>query len=66
MVRKEYSRELKARIALDAIKAQKTVVELASEYGIHANQISIWKKQLLAAAPWDECFRESQRHRGQK
>ena len=43
MVRKKYSKELKARIALDAIKGQKTIAELASEYGIHANQISIWK-----------------------
>ena len=51
MVRKKYSKELKARIALDAIKSQKTIAELASEYGVHANQISIWKKQLLDAAP---------------
>jgi transposase len=42
---------LKARIALDAIKVQKKIAELASEYGVHANQISIWKKQLLDAAP---------------
>ena len=47
MVRKKYSKELKAQIALDAIKGQKTIAELASEYGVHANQISIWKKQLL-------------------
>jgi hypothetical protein len=45
MVRKKYSKELKARIALDAIKGKKTIAELASEYGVHANQISIWKKQ---------------------
>ena len=35
----------------NAIKGQKTIAELASEYGVHANQISIWKKQLLDAAP---------------
>jgi len=40
---------LQAGIALDAIKGQKTIVELASEYGVHANQISSWKKQLLGA-----------------
>ena len=51
MVRKKYSKELKARIALDAIKTQKTLAELASEYVVHANQISIWKKQLLDVAP---------------
>ena len=48
---KKYSKELKAQIALDAIKGQKTIAELASEYGFHAKQISIWKKQLLDAAP---------------
>jgi transposase len=41
---------LKAQIALDEIMTQITA-ELASEYGVHANQISIWKKQLLDAAP---------------
>jgi len=51
MGRKKYSKELKASIALDAIKGQKTMSELASEYGVHANQISRWKKQLLDAAP---------------
>jgi len=51
MVRKKHSKELKARIALDAIKGQKTISELSSEYGIHSNQISRWKKQLLDAAP---------------
>ena len=51
MGRKKYSRELKTQIALDAIKGQKTIAELASEYGVHTNQISIWKKQLLDATP---------------
>ena len=51
MGRNKYSKELKAQIALDAIKGQKTIAELASEYGVHANQISSWKKQILDAAP---------------
>ena len=51
MGRKKYSNELKARIALDAIRGQKTMSELASEYRVHANQIGRWKKQLLEAAP---------------
>ena len=51
MGRKKYSKELKASIALDAIKGQKTMSELASEYGVHANQIGRWKKQLFDAAP---------------
>lgn len=51
MARRKHSKELKARIALDAIKGQKTMSELASEYGVHGNQISRWKKQLLESAP---------------
>ena len=50
MGRKKYIKELRARIALDAIKGQKTIAELASENGVPANQISIWEKQLLDAA----------------
>ena len=41
MGRKKYSKELKARIALDAIRGQKTIAELTSENGVHANQIGI-------------------------
>ena len=51
MERKKYNKELKTRVALDAIKGQKTIAELAFVYGVHANQISFWKKQLLDAAP---------------
>ena len=34
---KKYSKELNAQIALDTIKGQKTIAELASKYGVHAN-----------------------------
>jgi len=51
MGRKKYSKELRARIELEAIKGPITIAELASKYGVHANQISIWKKQLLDATP---------------
>ena len=51
MGRKKYSKELKAQIVLDTINGQKKIAELASEYGVHANQISIGKKQLLDSTP---------------
>lgn len=44
--RKIYSKEFKARVALEAIKEVKTVAELSSEYEIHSAMITKWKKQL--------------------
>jgi transposase len=51
MKRKRYSKDFKARVALEAIKGQRTANELASEYEVHVSQINIWKKQALAALP---------------
>ena len=50
MCGKKFGKELRAQIALDVIKVQKTIAELISEFGVNANQISIWKEQLLDAA----------------
>lgn len=49
--RKTYSSEFKGKIAVEAIRGFSTINELAAEYGIHPNQISIWKAQLLQAVP---------------
>ena len=49
--RKRYDANFKAKIALEAIKGERTVAELAGEYGLHPNQISTWKKQALAGLP---------------
>ena len=46
MPKKEHSPEFKVKVALEALKGQKTLTELSSEYGIHPNQITRWKKQL--------------------
>ena len=51
MGRKRYKKILKAQIALDAKKDQKTIAVLASEYGVHGNQISIWSNRLFYATP---------------
>lgn len=45
--RKHYSAEFKAKVALEALREQKTLNELASDYQLHPVQISNWKKQLL-------------------
>lgn len=49
--RKRYSAELKAKVALEAIKGQKTTNEIAAEYGVHPSQIAQWKKQALDELP---------------
>ena len=46
MKKKKYPKEFKARVALEAIKGEKTIAALSSEYEINGNLIAKWKKQL--------------------
>lgn len=43
---KPHSAEFKAKVALETLREQQTLSELSSQYGVHSNQISSWKKQL--------------------
>lgn len=46
-MRKKFDPALKARVALEAIKGEKTLAQLSSEYGVHATQIGQWKQELI-------------------
>jgi len=49
--RKRYSGDIKARIALEAVKGQRTVQEISKHYGVHPSQVAQWKRQILENAP---------------
>ena len=48
--RRNHSAAFKAKVAIEALKGEKTLADLSSQYGVHANQIGIWKKQLVEAS----------------
>ena len=45
--RRNHTAAFKAKVAIAAIKGDKTLAELAAQYDVHANQITQWKTQLL-------------------
>ena len=48
--RRNHSSIFKAKVAVDAIRGEKTLAELAKLHDVHANQIVDWKNQLLERA----------------
>lgn len=48
--RRRFSAEYKAKVALEALKNERTVAELASRYDVHPNLVGLWKKQLIENA----------------
>ena len=48
--RRNHSGSFKVKVALAAAKGDKTIAELASEFGVHPTQVTQWKKQLLERA----------------
>ncbi len=48
--RNKFKPDFKAKVALEALKGDKSIAELAQIYEVHPTQITAWKKQLLEAA----------------
>jgi len=46
MTRKKYPKEFKARVAMEAMKGEKSIAQISAEYEVHSNMITKWKKQL--------------------
>lgn len=59
--RRNHSSTFKAKVALAAIKGDRTLAELASQFDVHTNQIQDWKKQLLESA--DDVFEKDGPHK---
>ena len=45
-MRKQFTNEFKAKVAMAALKGDKTVAELAGEFGVHSTQVSAWRNGL--------------------
>ena len=49
--RKSYDSRLKVQVALEALKNQRTITQIASEYGVHPTMVTQWKQRLLNELP---------------
>jgi putative transposase len=45
--RRSFTAEFKAKVALEAVRGQHTIAEIAQHYSVHPNQVSSWKRQAL-------------------
>jgi transposase len=46
-IRRRFSADFKAKVALEAIRGERTIAELAMKYQLHPNQITQWKRQAI-------------------
>jgi putative transposase len=51
IMRRQHEAAFKAKVALEAVKGEKTIAQISSEFGIHPNQIRQWRRHLLEVLP---------------
>jgi transposase len=59
--RRVFGGAFRAKVALAAVKGDKTLSELASQFDVHANQVSTWRKELVERAA--ELFEDGRRRK---
>ena len=62
-IRRMHPPTFKAKVAVEAIKEQKTLAELASQYAVHPTQIKQWKQQAVSGL--EECFSDKRKQKEQ-
>jgi len=50
-MRRKIEPSLKAKVALEALRGEKTVSEIAAQYEVHPNQVAQWRKKVLESLP---------------
>jgi len=63
-IHRQYAPSFKAKVALEAIRGERTCAELASEYQVHPTQIKKWKK--MATEGMTELFTDRKKKRGEE
>jgi len=58
-IRKKHSQQTKIKVALEALKGQKTTAEITTKYSVHASQVNTWKKKVIDIIP--EAFSSNRR-----
>lgn len=63
-MRKSYTAEFKARVVLEILREEKSIAQIASEYDVHPNQLSTWKRAVVSGLP--ELLADARRKDGEK
>ena len=49
--RRRFTADFKAKVALEALRGDKTIQEIAARHKVHPNQVSTWKRQAIKGTP---------------